>query len=132
MHGKSHGHTCAGRSDDLDGEPEFSGRIGTLAEFRVERWLREAMILPIWEGTPHRQILDALEVMERKHAHRLLFQHLAPFAHPQALEEIAARVEDHLALPIEEREAKAEKIFRDLAAFTANALCNKPSRDEAE
>jgi alkylation response protein AidB-like acyl-CoA dehydrogenase len=47
---------------------EVYGGIGTLAEFHVERWLREAMILQIWEGTPHRQILDGLEVMERKAA----------------------------------------------------------------
>jgi alkylation response protein AidB-like acyl-CoA dehydrogenase len=47
--------------------------LGTLAEYRVERWLREAMILAIWEGTAHRQILDGIEVMERKHAHKLLF-----------------------------------------------------------
>lgn len=104
---------------------EVYGGIGTLAEFGVERWLREAMILPIWEGTPHRQILDALEVMQRKRAHRLLFQDLAPLADPRELQEIAARVEDHLALPGEAREAKAEKIFRDLAAFTATALSKK-------
>ncbi|MFO3795714.1 MAG: acyl-CoA dehydrogenase family protein, partial [Anaerolineales bacterium] len=55
---------------------EVHGGIGTLAEYGAERWLREAMILPIWEGTPHRQILDGLEVMERKKAHHLLFRHL--------------------------------------------------------
>jgi len=105
---------------------EVHGGVGTLAEHRVERWLREAMILSIWEGTPHRQILDGLEVMERKGAHRLLFQHLAATADPQALEEVATRVEDHLALPAEEREAHAEAIFRDLAAFTAGTLLGSP------
>jgi acyl-CoA dehydrogenase len=30
--------------------------LGTLAEYGAERWLREAMILAIWEGTSHRQI----------------------------------------------------------------------------
>jgi len=49
-----------------------------LAEYAAELWLREAMILPIWEGTPHRQMLDGLEVMER--AHQMLFAHLAPYA----------------------------------------------------
>jgi alkylation response protein AidB-like acyl-CoA dehydrogenase len=105
---------------------EVHGGVGTLAEHRVERWLREAMILSIWEGTPHRQILDGLEVMERKGAHRLLFQHLAATADPQALEEVATRVEDYLALPAEEREAHAEAIFRDLAAFTAGTLLGSP------
>ena len=59
---------------------EVHGGMGVLAEYSTERWLREAMILPIWEGTPHRQMLDGLEVMERKRAHELLFAHLAPHA----------------------------------------------------
>ena len=104
---------------------EVYGGVGTLAEQRVERWLREAMILPIWEGTPHRQILDGLEVMERKAAHRSLFDHLAPVAHPQALEDMAARIEDLLALPTDDKEANAERVFQDLAAFTANTLTRK-------
>jgi acyl-CoA dehydrogenase len=48
---------------------EVYGGVGTLQEYRVERWLREAMILAIWEGTSHRQMLDGLEVMQRKGAH---------------------------------------------------------------
>ena len=39
---------------------EVHGGMGVLAEYAAERWLREAMILPIWEGTPHRQMLDGL------------------------------------------------------------------------
>ncbi len=101
---------------------EVHGGMGTLHEFGVERWLREAMILAIWEGTPHRQILDGLEAMERKRAHRLLFEHVAPAADPQALAEMDVRVEDLLALPAEEREAKAEELFRDLAVFVAETL----------
>jgi alkylation response protein AidB-like acyl-CoA dehydrogenase len=107
---------------------EVYGGIGTLAEYRVERWLREAMILQIWEGTPHRQILDSLEVMERKGAQRLLFQHLASHAEPRASEEMSSRVENHLALPAAEKEAKAEELFRDLAVFTASALLRKLQR----
>ncbi len=53
---------------------EVHGGLGVLAEYGVERWLREAMILAIWEGTSHRQILDGLEVMERKRAHQMLFR----------------------------------------------------------
>ncbi|HLM80105.1 MAG TPA: acyl-CoA dehydrogenase family protein [Terriglobales bacterium] len=37
---------------------EVYGGVGTLQEYCVERWLREAMILAIWEGTSHRQMLD--------------------------------------------------------------------------
>lgn len=102
--------------------------VGTLAENRVERWLREAMILAIWEGTPHRQMLDGMEVMERKQAHRLLFDHLGPDADPQALEGIAARLDDHLALPQDEKEAGIEPLFRELAAFTAETLARRGQR----
>jgi acyl-CoA dehydrogenase len=101
---------------------EVYGGIGTLAEFGVERWLRDAMILPIWEGTPHRQILDGLEVMERKGAHRMLFQYLAPCAQPQAWAAMQSRVEEYLALPQDEKEAGAEDLFRELASFTAHTL----------
>lgn len=101
---------------------EVHGGLGTLEEYGVERWLREAMILAIWEGTPHRQALDALEVMERKQAHRALFQHLSSSASAGDLRGMEARVADDLALPAEEREARAETLIRDLASFTANTL----------
>ena len=101
---------------------EVYGGVGTLQEFRVERWLREAMILAIWEGTSHRQMLDGLEVMQRKHAHRLLFQHLAGKAPDAQLREMEARVERQLGFPEAEREATLETLFRDLASFTADAL----------
>jgi alkylation response protein AidB-like acyl-CoA dehydrogenase len=104
---------------------EVYGGIGTLAEYHVERWLREAMILQIWEGTPHRQILDGMEVMQRKGAHRLLFQHLAPMADSPRLQEMMRWVEKHLVLSAEEKEARAEELFRELAGFTANALLRK-------
>lgn len=96
------------------------------------------MILAIWEGTSHRQMLDGLEVMERKHAHKLLFQHLGeivregkgyvapPFraASPlqQQLQAIEAEIERHLKLPSAEREALLEPVFRRLAVFVAETL----------
>jgi acyl-CoA dehydrogenase len=101
---------------------EVHGGMGALHEYRAERWLREAMILAIWEGPAHRQILDGLEVMERKHAHRLLFQSLTATVTASALQQMEARVEQHLALPREEKEAGAEALFSELAAFTADAL----------
>jgi alkylation response protein AidB-like acyl-CoA dehydrogenase len=101
---------------------EVYGGVGTLQEYRVERWLREAMILAIWEGTPHRQMLDGLEVMQRKGAHRLLFPHLAGRASEAQLREMEARVERQLGLPGVEREGTLERLFRDLASFTAEAL----------
>jgi len=101
---------------------EVYAGIGTLQEFRVERWLREAMILAIWEGTSHRQMLDGLEVMQRKKAHRLLFQHLAGKAPEAKLREMEARVERQLGLPEPDREGSLEPVFRELASLVANAL----------
>ncbi|MEB3860350.1 MAG: acyl-CoA dehydrogenase family protein [Desulfurococcales archaeon] len=48
---------------------ELLGGLGFLQEFPVERWHREAMITPIWEGTSNIQALDMLEAMARKKAH---------------------------------------------------------------
>jgi alkylation response protein AidB-like acyl-CoA dehydrogenase len=104
---------------------EVHGGLGVLAEYPAERWLREAMILPIWEGTPHRQMLDGLEVMERKRAHEMLFRHLAPYVDQSDLQNISARIEQHLQLPAEAKEAGIEPVFRDLAMFTARALAGK-------
>jgi alkylation response protein AidB-like acyl-CoA dehydrogenase len=104
---------------------EVHGGMGTLAEFGVERLLREAMIADIWEGPPHRQILDGLEVMERKGAHRLLFEHLRPFADPAQLQEMTALVEQHLSLDHDEKEAGAQPVFEALADFAADALASK-------
>lgn len=101
---------------------EVHGGIGVLSEYSAERWLREAMILPIWEGTPHRQMLDGLEVMQRKRAHEMLFAHLAQFADKAELEAISLRVDQHLRLPADEKEAGIEPIFRELAEFTGRTL----------
>ena len=101
---------------------EVHGGLGVLGEYRAERWLREAMILAIWEGTSHRQILDGFEVMERKRAHRLLFKRLENAAPVQELKDMESCVESHLSLPVSKREANAEEVFRRLAAFTAETL----------
>lgn len=106
---------------------EVHGGLGVLEEFSVERWLREAMILAIWEGTSHRQMLDGLEVMERKRAHRSLFERLAVTARPRNLQEMEARVEHHLGLSAEEKEAHAEALFSSLAAFAADTLSRRVS-----
>src|SRR6185295_12873348 len=104
---------------------EVHGGMGVLSEYSAERWLREAMILPIWEGTPHRQMLDGLEVMERKHAHEMLFAYLAPLADQEDLNRMSSLLNQHLQLPAEEKEAGIEPVFRELAAFTARSLAKK-------
>ncbi len=101
---------------------EVHGGLGVLEEFGVERWLREAMILAIWEGTSHRQVLDGLEVMERKRAHRLLLRELEGKATANQLQEMNARIEQHLALSDDEKEATADALFGELAQLTANSL----------
>ncbi len=99
------------------------GGAGTLAENGVERLLREAMILAIWEGTPHRQMLDGLEVMLGKGAHHLLLDWLVERGVP--LPEVTS-LEDHLAdwlaQPPDEREAGAEAAFGQFAAAVAGFL----------
>ena len=104
---------------------EVHGGMGVVAEYAAERLLREAMILPIWEGTPHRQMLDGLEVLERKHAHEMLFEYLSTAVDKDELQNISSRVERHLQLPPEEKEAAIEALFRDLAAFAARSLANQ-------
>lgn len=103
---------------------EVHGGLGILAEYPVERWFREAMILSIWEGTAHRQVLDGLEVMQRKYAHKLLFEQLRPVADQNALADIEARVAQHLQRPADDQEAGAEILFGDLARFTAETFRN--------
>jgi acyl-CoA dehydrogenase len=104
---------------------EVHGGLGVLAEYGAERWLREAMILAIWEGTSHRQILDGMEVMERKRAHTMLFRRLAEITPSKEVQQLEAEVERHLKLPTEEREALAEGIFRRLAIFTSETLSRR-------
>lgn len=98
---------------------EVHGGVGVLAEHGVERWLREAMILSIWEGPPQRQILDGFEAMARKQAHYLLLAELADDADPAESAALRDRLDAHLALPRADREAIAEPLFRELAAFAA-------------
>lgn len=104
---------------------EVHGGLGVLAEFRVERWLREAMILAIWEGTAHRQLLDALEVMERKQAHHTLLQYLVPSSGVSEVREMVETIDAHLKLPPDERERTWEPLGTRFARVTADALLQR-------
>ncbi len=101
---------------------EAHGGLGVLEEFGVERWLREAMILAIWEGTAHRQVLDGLEVMERKNAHRLLWRELAERMPSQDREQLDSDIAHLLTLNDAEKQATADGIFTRLARLTSTAL----------
>jgi len=101
---------------------EVHGGLGVLEEFGVERWLREAMILAIWEGTAHRQMLDALEVIHRKQAHHGLMQHLQRAGSAPKLGELVNEIDNHLKLPDAERERTWEPLAARLAKQTAETL----------
>ncbi len=83
------------------------------------------MILAIWEGTSHGQILDGLEVMERKRAHKMLFRRLGEIAPSEEVQGMESEVEHHLKLPSEEKEAHGEALFRRLVALPAETLARK-------
>ncbi len=51
---------------------EVWGGLGVLAEFPVERFLRELLITNIWEGTRHRHLLDGWEILRKAHLTDLL------------------------------------------------------------
>lgn len=104
------------------------GALGILAEFPVERCFREAMILAIWEGTSHRQILDGLEVIQRKHAHELLFEHLRCDVNNEEVVELKARIAGLLQFDRDQCEAQSEDLFRRLAQFTSQTLAANPAR----
>ncbi len=102
---------------------EAHGAAGILADYPVERLLREAMILGIWEGTPHRQILDGMEVVEKKKVHVPLLDGIAARGgSPVALAMARAEVDDWLALPADRKEAESERVFSRLAGTVAREL----------
>jgi len=101
---------------------EVHGGLGVLEEFGVERWLREAMILAIWEGTAHRQMLDALEVIQRKQAHHGLLERLQQSGSAPEMGELVNEIDDHLKLPEAERERTWEPLAARLAKQTADTL----------
>jgi alkylation response protein AidB-like acyl-CoA dehydrogenase len=115
-------HTAEFAAQTAKWAMEVHGSAGVLDEFPVERLLRESMILAIWEGAPHRQILDALQVMKQQKAHELLFHELEKRAERGEFEAMRAKVEALLALPQEEMEARGEGVFRELAGWMARAV----------
>ena len=101
---------------------EVHGGRGTLTEYPVERLLREAMIMAIWEGTSHRQILDGIEVMQRKGAHQQLLALLAPHVTKSVLTDWQERIDKYLDQPQNRIEEGGEEFFTRLANFTAQGL----------
>lgn len=100
---------------------EVHGGHGVLAEFGVERLLREAMVLPIWEGGSHRQMLDALEVMQKRKAHETLLKMLEPYTEKQTLANWRSTIEQYLQMPAEKQEAEIETLMAPFARWVAEA-----------
>lgn len=98
---------------------EAHGGNGLIADYGVERLLREALILSVWEGTPHRQMLDGLAVMRREAAHEALFEWLGS---PEGSDILRAELEALLAREREAAEADLRPVFERLAAWTARTL----------
>jgi len=101
---------------------EAHGGAGVLEEYGVERLLREAMVLPIWEGGSHRQMLDALEAIQRRNAGALLLEHLAPYADPAELGAWRERLDAYLQQPPDTQEAHLETLIPPLAEWVARTL----------
>lgn len=68
---------------------ELFGGVGFLSEYMVERWHREALITPIWEGTSNIQALDMLEAIVRKNAHEPLLEDMGQLAREAYDHEVA-------------------------------------------
>lgn len=99
---------------------EVWGGLGILEEFPVERLFRESIILSIWEGTPHRQMLDGLETMAKKNSHKLLFEFFkerfkGDEFKMKKLTDISEYTERFLDMPDEKKEEEVEDLFRKLA-----------------
>jgi hypothetical protein len=76
---------------------EIQGGNGYVAEFVTNRLLRDAQVLPIWEGTENILALDVLRALERENAHEpfmtVVQERLDGIDHP-ALDEHADIVEN--------------------------------------
>ncbi len=106
---------------------ELFGGAGFLSEFPVERWHREALITPIWEGTSNIQALDMLEAMWKKRAHEPMLEDLksmAAEAHDAELASRAVRAAEGVlaraaSMRPEEAEFNAKYILEDLGHAAA-------------
>lgn len=112
---------------------ELFGGVGFLSEFMVERWHREALITPIWEGTSNIQALDMLEAIAKKGAHEPFLEdalHLAGEAYSKdtarnAYESIKGTLNRLVSMSPREAEFNAKYILEDLGhAFSVILLEN--------
>lgn len=69
-------HTARQAVDFASQACEFLGGNGYVETFVTPRLLRDAQVLPIWEGTTNILVLDVLRCLEKEGAHEVLFESL--------------------------------------------------------
>lgn len=119
---------------------EVLGGNGYTEEWPLARMLRDAQVLPIWEGTTNIQVLDAFRAMTKESAHVVLFEALRAAIGPSKEEGMraahdAAETLDELERALPELAAAGpgyQHVWRawfDRAAqATQVALCLRESR----
>ncbi|KDE59195.1 acyl-CoA dehydrogenase [Halostagnicola sp. A56] len=95
---------------------EVHGGNGYVDDFVTNRLLRDAQVLPIWEGTENILSLDVLRALEREDAHEPFF------------EAVRERLEGVTHPVLEDSAAAVESEFHDLANATAT-LANADADD---
>jgi alkylation response protein AidB-like acyl-CoA dehydrogenase len=106
---------------------ELHGGLGFLREFPVERWHREALITPIWEGPSNIQALDLLEVIAKKGAGKTLLEEVerhAPEGRTGAATYALARsrIEEALGSLASSSETEAQFFGKDLLNDLGHAI----------
>jgi len=101
---------------------EVHGGIGILEEFGVERLQREAMILPIWEGTPHRQMLDGWEVMVKHNLHERLFDEIRPHIAKREADSMYKLINNTIKERQDTQERRLTNVFKKLAMLAAKGF----------
>jgi len=78
---------------------ELIGGNGYIEEWPMARLLRDAQVLPIWEGTTNILVLDALRVTRKERGHELLLARIRPHfpAEADALEAALASLDERHA-----------------------------------
>lgn len=115
---------------------ELFGGVGFLSEFMIERWHREALITPIWEGTSNIQALDMLEAIAKKSAHEPLLEDSLQLTREAYDKEVAKKAYEHIretlsrlvSMSPKEAEFNAKYILEDLGhAYTVILMENMAS-----
>lgn len=103
---------------------EIWAGLGTLAEFPPERFVRELMVTNIWEGTRHRHLLDAWEVLRRYP----LLPYIQTLWNPQQVDpSLMDELEAALALPEEEAIPFIEPLLTRLAQAIGQVTAEEKS-----